>query len=90
MSAVLKVQERGQVTLPKDLRERMDINPGDMLVVTELGSGVIQLSCLRVRTFAETFGDRRESEITSVKDVDDAIRRGRDDAAEETIRNLDA
>ena len=90
MSAVLKVQERGQVTLPKDLRERMDINPGDMLVVTELGSGVIQLSCLRVRTFTETFGDRRESKITSVKDVDDAIRRGRDDAAEEAIRNLDA
>jgi AbrB family looped-hinge helix DNA binding protein len=88
MSAVLKVQERGQVTLPKDLRDRMNINPGDMLVVTELENGVIQLSRLRKLTFAEVFGDQRQSSVTSAKHVDDAIRLGQDDAADEVVRSF--
>ncbi len=36
VEAVVSVDARGQMVLPKELRERMDIRPGDKLVVTSL------------------------------------------------------
>ncbi len=37
VSAVVTVDERGQVVLPKDLRDRMGIKAGDKLAVVALG-----------------------------------------------------
>jgi len=37
MSAVVSVDERGQIVLPKDLRDRMGIKAGDKLAVVALG-----------------------------------------------------
>jgi len=36
-----KVGERGQVTIPKDLRNRAGISPGDELVFIETNDGII-------------------------------------------------
>ncbi len=36
VEAVVSVDARGQMVLPKELRERMGIRPGDKLVVTSL------------------------------------------------------
>jgi AbrB family looped-hinge helix DNA binding protein len=37
VNAVVTVDERGQVVLPKDLRERLGIKPNDKLAVVALG-----------------------------------------------------
>lgn len=37
VSAVVAVDERGQIVLPKDLRDRMGIKAGDKLAVVALG-----------------------------------------------------
>ncbi len=39
MSLVLKLQERGQVTLPKRLREDMGLKPGDSVLAVPDGAG---------------------------------------------------
>ncbi len=89
MSTVLKVQERGQVTLPKDVRDRLKISSGDLLVCSELDNGVIQLVRLCKPSFEDVFGDRKMSSIKSARDVDAAIKAGREHAAEEVVKRLD-
>ncbi len=37
------VSKRGQVTIPRALRERMGIQPGEVLAVEESGDGCLQL-----------------------------------------------
>ena len=88
MAAFLKVQERGQVTLPKSVRKRLDINPGDVLVCVELENGNIQLAPLRPLVFDDVFGTLGESKITSARAVDEAIEAGEQDAAQNAIRRL--
>lgn len=38
-----KVTERGQVTIPKRLRERLGIRPGEVLEFDERGDGVLTI-----------------------------------------------
>ncbi len=88
MSAVLKVQERGQVTLPKDLRERLGICPGDMLICSEAENGAIQLSRVRRLSFDDVFGRDAENHVTDPKAVATALERGKEDAAREATRGF--
>lgn len=88
MSAFLKVQERGQITLPKGVRKRLNIEPGDMLVCVELENGFIQLAPIRPLSFDDVFGEDQDSEITSARMVDAAIDIGEQDAAFQLIRRL--
>ncbi|MCX6101095.1 MAG: HgcAB-associated protein [Candidatus Bipolaricaulota bacterium] len=39
VAAVVRVDERGQMVLPKDIRERMGLGAGDKLALTAIGSG---------------------------------------------------
>jgi antitoxin PrlF len=39
VAAVVRVDERGQMVLPKDIRERMGLAAGDKLALTAIGSG---------------------------------------------------
>jgi len=42
MSApAVRVQERGQVTIPKEVRERLDLKKGDLVTFVETEEGVI-------------------------------------------------
>lgn len=88
MAAFLKVQERGQVTIPKNVRQRLAIKPGDMLVCIELENGTIQLAPVRPLSFDDVFGNVDERVITSARAVDEAIESGEQDAAQEVIRRL--
>lgn len=50
VSAVIAVDARGQMVLPKDLREKMRISPGDKLAVImhETGESPCCLSMMRI------------------------------------------
>ena len=37
----VRVQERGQVTIPKEIRERLDLKKGDLVTFVETEEGVI-------------------------------------------------
>ncbi len=39
VAAVVRVDERGQMVLPKDIRERMGLAAGDKLALTAIGPG---------------------------------------------------
>jgi AbrB family looped-hinge helix DNA binding protein len=41
MSESTRVTEKGQATIPKELRERYDIEPGDEVVWLDTGDGII-------------------------------------------------
>ncbi len=45
VAAVVRVDERGQMVLPKDIRERMGLAAGDKLALTAIGSGE-KICCL--------------------------------------------
>jgi AbrB family looped-hinge helix DNA binding protein len=89
MSAVLKVQERGQVTLPKDLRERLHIVPGTLLVCTEEANGDVRLTRVPKLTFEEMFGSWKNQPRTDGTEVEDEIRQAMEDAADEYLSRLD-
>jgi antitoxin PrlF len=50
VEAVISVDERGQMVLPKDLREKANIKPGDKLAVVSWGQneGVTCLALIKV------------------------------------------
>jgi AbrB family transcriptional regulator (stage V sporulation protein T) len=44
-----KVDDKGRVLLPSDLRQRVDLKQGDELLIDELGEGTIILKRVDVR-----------------------------------------
>jgi AbrB family looped-hinge helix DNA binding protein len=50
-----RVQSRGQVTLPRDVRRRAGIDPGDTLLVLPDGPGRVRLEVVRHMPLEETF-----------------------------------
>lgn len=55
MPALAKVQARGQVTLPSEIRRRAGLKPGDTVVVRLTKQGVVELSPLPSLTVDELF-----------------------------------
>ncbi len=41
MSKSTRVTEKGQATIPKDLREKYDLEPGDEVVWMDTGDGIV-------------------------------------------------
>jgi len=48
-----KVDEKGRVVLPRELRTRMDISPGDEFIVDELGPDAIVLKKVDLRAMID-------------------------------------
>ncbi len=40
-ASAVRVQERGQVTIPKEIRDRLDLKKGDLVTFVETKDGVI-------------------------------------------------
>lgn len=67
-----KVGERGQVTIPKELRERLGISPGDEVVVREEDGQLIIKTPVTKEELAE--GYRRRSErMAEIADEMDSV-----------------
>jgi AbrB family looped-hinge helix DNA binding protein len=55
VSALAVVQSRGQVTLPKELREAADIRPGDRVLFDKQSDGTIAMTVIRPIPIEEIF-----------------------------------
>ncbi|NYT05377.1 MAG: AbrB/MazE/SpoVT family DNA-binding domain-containing protein [Methanomicrobiales archaeon] len=70
IEAVVAVDERGQVLLPKDLRERADIRPGDRLTIVswERDGTVCCLTLMKADALAGAIRTAIEPIFTQVKE----------------------
>jgi len=55
MSALTTITSKSQVTIPKDVRERLNLQPKDKLLVTVQGDRIIMIP-IRMRPLSEMFG----------------------------------
>ncbi len=87
MAALAKVQARGQVTLPRDVRQAVGIQPSDTLMIQATGPSSLQVTVLPRLTHAEALLRYRvEGEVDMA-----ALRREADeDAAADALRDLNA
>ena len=74
VEAVTSIDERGQMVLPKEIREKTDIQPGDKLgiIVWEKAGKVCCLSLIKMGELSEMVRDLLSpmmEEITSEKNV---------------------
>ena len=56
MAALSKVQARGQVTLPRSIRQATGVKAGDVVLFQPVGPGTVQLKVLPRLTLAEALG----------------------------------
>lgn len=73
MSVVLKVQDRGQIALPKRMREEMGLRSGDSVLVTPTGSGRYLLERLAPLSLNEMIEKWGTKEPTNADEVESAI-----------------
>lgn len=85
----VRVQAKGQVTIPKEIRDKLNVQPGDLVVFVETDDGVMvkpaavmtdehlrQEVTAVVRSIREHFADYSAEEIGAL--VDEAIRKTRE------------
>lgn len=51
--AIVKLQSRGQLTLPKSVRKALGAKPGDTLLINPTGEGRAEIAKLEPMTFDE-------------------------------------
>jgi len=89
MAETTRVTEKGQATIPKRLREKYDLEPGDEVAWMESDDGI----AVKKRTSAEARGmlvpettsDAKREAIAD--ELGDSVRRRRDDNYAETNRS---
>ena len=88
----VRIQEKGQVTIPRQIREKLNLKKGDLVLFIETEAGVIvkpaaliasddrqaEVKAI-VHAIRERFGDYSADEIESL--VDAAIRAAREERA---------
>ena len=67
-----KVGERGQVTLPKELRERLGISHGDEVVIREEDGKVVIETSVTKEDLAEGYRRRSETSEEIAKEMEEA------------------
>ena len=85
----VRVQAKGQVTIPKEIREKLNVQPGDLVVFVETDEGVMvkpavvmtnehlrQEVTAVLRSIRERFADYSAEEIDAL--VDEALRETRE------------
>jgi AbrB family looped-hinge helix DNA binding protein len=53
--SLTRVQSRGQITLPQEVRKEAGIAPGDAVAIEVTGPGIVEVRVLPKLTLAETF-----------------------------------
>jgi AbrB family looped-hinge helix DNA binding protein len=85
----MRVQAKGQVTIPKEIREKLNVQPGDLVVFVETDEGVMvkpaaimtdehlrQEVTAVLRSIRDRFADYSAEEIDAL--VDEALRETRE------------
>lgn len=54
MSEIVKVGKKGQVTLPKEIRDREDLKEGELLEIKDMGEGAIFITKVDKKREVET------------------------------------
>jgi len=85
----VRVQAKGQVTIPKEIRDKLNVQPGDLVVFVETDEGVMvkpaavmtdehlrQEVTAVLRSIRERFADYSAEEIDTL--VDEALRETRE------------
>lgn len=76
-----KVTSKGQVTIPKDIRELLGVRTGDKILFTANGDGTVTMRNATADAFAkarEAFeGAAEEADLKSEEDVNEMIRQMR-------------
>ena len=88
MSIVMKMQERGQITLPKRLREDMGLQPGDSVVAVPIGKGEYRLERLAPMSIYEMYERWGDKTPRDSADVEQMIREAREEEADEVARRI--
>jgi len=88
MSVVMKLQERGQVTLPKKLREDMGLRPGDSVIAVPDGTGAYRLERLSYMSIDEMYEKWGDKKPTSADHVERMIRAAHEEEADEAVRRF--
>jgi AbrB family looped-hinge helix DNA binding protein len=73
----VRVQEKGQVTIPSRIRKKLNLKPGDRVIFEETDAGVMVKAI--VHSIRERFADYSTDEIESL--VSEAIREAREKRA---------
>ncbi|MGB3722267.1 MAG: AbrB/MazE/SpoVT family DNA-binding domain-containing protein [Pacificimonas sp.] len=62
MTAQTKISAKGQVVIPKDVRDRLNLAPGDALDVRETPEGILlsKPSCIRKKPMDEALANLRK------------------------------
>ncbi len=85
----VRVQAKGQITIPKEIRDKLNVQPGDLVVFVETDDGVMvkpaavmtdehlrQEVTAVLRSIRERFADYSAEEIDSL--IDEALRETRE------------
>lgn len=73
---IIRVQEKGQVTIPQEIRERLGIKKGDLVVFIETEQGVILQSAeIVVRAALDSIGDELKQKGIGLEQL---LKRGRE------------
>jgi antitoxin PrlF len=84
MNTQAKLTSKGQITLPKRVRDRLKLKPGDMVVFVERnGETLVKPKNLRAVDLAGILGPPPSGEVLTIENMDEAIM---DAAAEDDER----
>ncbi len=86
---LVRVQEKGQVTLPNDIRKRMGLQKGDLVAVVETPDGVLitRQEVLAARAL-DRIGDALREQGISLEDLIDSGREARGELIKERYGDL--
>lgn len=80
---LVKVSSKGQITLPKSIREAMGIKPGDTIVITQKENNIV------LHPVTETLFELRGSiEVDGPQDLDAILEKAKKSVAADVIRGL--
>ena len=80
----VRVQERGQVTIPKEIRERLDLKKGDLVTFVETEEGVmIKPAEIVVSAALDEIGEALKERGLSLEELMERGREIRKDLVEE-------
>jgi len=81
VTAITKVSAKGQVVIPKDLRERLNLKEGDTLLVYSTDSMLVMRKVTKQETILSIIAEPVRKKIKQLgvrrKDVDKAIEQAR-------------